>query len=263
MHDPMKTKVFTAEGAIAARRIVKIGAADGGALQAAGSTIPFLGIADSLGAASGARCDVHTHGYADVVYGGVVAYGDPLTSDANGKAVKAAFVAGQIVHIIGFAMVAGVADDIGSLLITQCAYANESNMLVADVVVATADVKTLNATPVALLAAPGAAKALVPVMVGVHKPAGVAYDGIAAGEDLTVKYTDANGTQLVTIEATGFLDQATAQTRIAVPATPINGTNLTPTANAALVAHMLTGEVATGTSDLKFRIWYRILDTAW
>jgi hypothetical protein len=263
MHDPMKTKTFTAEGAITARRIVKVGAADGGALQAAGSTIPFLGVADSLGAASGARCDVHTHGYADVVYGGVVAYGDPLTSDANGKAVKAEFAAGQVVHIIGFAMVAGVADDIGSMRIQPCAYANESNMIVADVTIATAAVKTLNATPVELIATPGAAKAIVPVMVGVYKPAGTAYAGIADGEDLTVKYTDANGTQLVTIEATGFLDQATAQTRIATPATPINGTNLTPTANAALVAHMITGEIITGTSDLKFRIWYRILDTAW
>jgi hypothetical protein len=263
MHDPMKIKTFTAEGAITAKRIVKVGASDGGALQAAGSTIPFLGVSDSIGAASGKSCDVITHGFADVEYGGVVAYGDPLTSDSVGRAVKAEFAAGQIVHIIGFAMQAGVLGDWGSMKINHCAYANESNMIVADVTIAAADVKTLNATPKEVIAAPGATKAIVPVLVVAYKAAGTAYDGIAGGEDLALKYTDANGTQLVGVETTGFMDQATAQTRVAVVSTPVSGTNLTPTANAAIVAHMLTGEIATGTSDLKLRIWYRIVDVSW
>jgi hypothetical protein len=53
-------------------------------------------------------------GISPVVYGGAITRGDPLTSDGNGKAVKA--VAGQ--SIVGYAMISGVASDIGYCLIS-------------------------------------------------------------------------------------------------------------------------------------------------
>lgn len=126
-----------------------------------------------------------------------------------------------------------------------------------DVTITSAQLLALNATPQTVLGAPGASKAIIPLGFLVHKPAGTAYGGIAAGEDLSLKYTDASGAELAQMEATGFLDQATAQTRWAFPVTA----NLTPVANAAIVLHLLVGEIITGTSPLKVRFFYRIIPT--
>jgi hypothetical protein len=131
-----------------------------------------------------------------------------------------------------------------------------------DVTISSAELLALNATPKELVPAPGAGFALVLDSVVAYKAAGTAYAGIAAGEDISIRYTDGSGTELAEIEATGFLDQATAQTRFAYPFRAASGiSSVTPTANAALVAHMLTGEITTGDSDLKMRVYYRILPT--
>jgi hypothetical protein len=131
-----------------------------------------------------------------------------------------------------------------------------------DVTISSAELLALNATPKELVPAPGAGFALVLDSVVAYKAAGTAYAGIAAGEDISIRYTDGSGTELAEIEATGFLDQATAQTRFAYPFRAASGiSSVTPTANAALVAHMLTGEITTGDSALKLRVFYRILPT--
>jgi hypothetical protein len=137
------------------------------------------------------------------------------------------------------------------------------DILTVNKTITTAQLLALNAVPIEVIAAPGANKAIIIEDAIASKAAGTAYDGIAAGEDLALRYTDGSGTILVSIEATGFLDQTTAQCRIAskvVPGIALT-TNLTPTANAAVVAHMATGEIATGDSDLKLRIRYRVVDT--
>jgi hypothetical protein len=127
---------------------------------------------------------------------------------------------------------------------------------VRKVVVPTASVLALNATPYTLVPAPGAGKMLVFKSMTVHKPAGTAYAGIAVGEDLAVKYTDASGAQVNTsLETTGFLDQTTAQTRITRPIV----TEYTPVVNAALVLHLLVGEITTGDSDLICTVDYDIV----
>lgn len=111
-------KNYTAEAAIAAYRIVKFGAADGGILQAAAATDKLVGITDRLAAAvSGDRIDVVRSGIAEVEYGGAVAAGDLLSADASGRAIVAAAAAGSNVRFIGVAEVAGVLGDIGSLMI--------------------------------------------------------------------------------------------------------------------------------------------------
>lgn len=123
------------------------------------------------------------------------------------------------------------------------------------VTVTPAQVLASNATPVTLVAAPGSSKVLEFVSAIVHKPAGTAYAGIAAGEDLAIKYTDASGAQVNTsLETTGFLDQTTAQTRL----TRQIGTEYTPVANAPLVAHLLVGEITTGNSPLYLTVHYRV-----
>jgi hypothetical protein len=129
-----------------------------------------------------------------------------------------------------------------------------------DVVIPAASVLTLNATPVTLVPAPGANLGLVFEGATIHKPAGTAYAGIAAGEDLSVKYTNAAGAEVGEAETTGFLDQATAQTRYVRPHTAASLiSSVTPVANSPLVAHMLAGEITTGDSPLHIRIHYRIV----
>lgn len=129
----------------------------------------------------------------------------------------------------------------------------------ADVLIATAAVKTLNATPVQLVAAPTAGSFLELLAIYIFlEYATTAYDGIAAGEDLTVKYTDASGGIAATIEATGFLDATADALAIGRPAI----TGVRAVQDAALVLHMLTGEIATGDSPLKIRTVYREIRSA-
>lgn len=134
----------------------------------------------------------------------------------------------------------------------------------ADKIITSAQVLALFATPITVLAAPGAGLAYVPLRMQVYKPAGTAYAGVAAGEDLVLKYTNAAGAQCSgVIETTGFLDQATAQTRVVgmQGAVTTTASDITPVDNAAVVLHLLTGEIITGTSDLVVRVWYDIITT--
>lgn len=125
--------------------------------------------------------------------------------------------------------------------------------------ITSAQLLALNATPISVVPAFGAG--LMPLVErwGAYKAAGTAYAGIAAGEDLVLKYTNGSGAVAATpIETTGFLDQATAQARWAGPLA--TGDGATPasvgTFNAALVAQLLVGEITTGTSDLIIVVHY-------
>ena len=118
---PGLTLNYLAAGAIAARRIVKHGAADGAALQAAATTESFIGVSTNIPAASGERVDVYREGVVPVEYGGEVARGAPLTSDADGKAITAAPTAAALAQVIGYAEVSGSAGDIGSVHLSRCA----------------------------------------------------------------------------------------------------------------------------------------------
>lgn len=106
---------FKAEAAVAAYRILKFGAADGQVLQAAAATDKLVAVSTDIAAALNERCDGTQVGIADVEYGGAVARGDPLTSDAVGRAVVAAPGAGSNVRIIGVAQMSGVLGDIGQV----------------------------------------------------------------------------------------------------------------------------------------------------
>lgn len=121
----------------------------------------------------------------------------------------------------------------------------------------------LNATPQTVLAAPPTGFTNVFVGAAIYKPAGTAYAGVAAGEDLVFKATNAAGQQVSSvIETTGFLDQATAQLRWVGPtgSTSTTAADVTPIA-AALVLHLLVGEIITGDSNLIVWTYYRRLPT--
>jgi hypothetical protein len=136
--------------------------------------------------------------------------------------------------------------------------------LYEDKIITSAQVLALFTTPITVIAAPGAGLAIVPLRMQLYKPAGTAYAAVAAGEDLVLKYTNASGAQCSgVVEATGFMDQATAQTRmVGMPgATGSTAGDYAPVANAAVVLHLLTGEITTGTSDLIARVWYDVITT--
>ncbi len=127
-------------------------------------------------------------------------------------------------------------------------------MKVADVLISSAQLLALNATPQTLVAAPGAGVYLELVRAYLLLDYGTtAYDGIAAGEDLQIKYTDGSGPAAsAAIETTGFLSATADALAIALPAdSPV------AVANAALVLHLLSAEIATGDSPLKVRTIYR------
>lgn len=133
-----------------------------------------------------------------------------------------------------------------------------ATQLVADVTLTTEQVLALHATPITCIAAPGAGKIIVvDSVLGMLDFDSVAYDGIAAGEDLALKYTDDSGATIATLETTGWLDQGEDALQYATPAASVK-----PVANAPIVANLLTDEIASGDSPVKLRIWYRVLPSA-
>lgn len=116
--NPTLTKTFVAGAAIAKRRIVKLGSADGVVVQAtATATDALMGVAAEIDAANGGRVDVHMAGIAEVEYGGSVTRGALLKADTDGKAVAAAPAGGTNNRVIGVATVSGASGDVGLVLI--------------------------------------------------------------------------------------------------------------------------------------------------
>jgi len=110
------TLALTALTAIGAALIVTRSSDTEVALAGAGETGFLAGVSDKGGdVAIGERADIHALGVVPVIYGGNVAIGDPLTSDASGKAIVAAPAAGVHAGIVGFAAMAGEADDMGAV----------------------------------------------------------------------------------------------------------------------------------------------------
>src|SRR5260221_8513962 len=112
-------KNFYAETAVGANLIVKYGSADDKVVLAAAVGDKLLGISEYVPGALGERIDITMHGIGDLILGGAVTRGDPITTDANGKGVTAAPGAGVNNRIIGVAMASGVLNDIIPVLISQ------------------------------------------------------------------------------------------------------------------------------------------------
>lgn len=119
MTNPMLTKNYRAEAAVAKRRIVKLGAADGAVVVGAAATDLIFGVSAEIDAAITERVDVHVVGVAEVEFGGTVTRGAAVTTDATGRAVAAAPGAGVNNRIIGFALVSAVVGDVAPVLLSQ------------------------------------------------------------------------------------------------------------------------------------------------
>ncbi len=167
-------------------------------------------------------------------------------------------------------MLRGIAD----LIRSQSQYANVANLADTNsagvpycrrTVITTAELLALNTTVKELVPAPGAGKVLIPTKwLWFLDYNSVAYDGIAATEDIAVRYTNSSGQVQTAVESIGFLDQTADTLRATMPASTLATAVVerTPVANAALVAHMSTGNIATGNSDLIVWTWYNIATLA-
>lgn len=114
---PGCSRNYTADAAVPARRIVKFGSADHHVVVASAATDLLIGVSELGCTAADDRLDIIKDDIALIEYGGTITRGQPLTSDAVGRAVVAAPGAGSNVRIIGFAEVSGVIGDIGEVFI--------------------------------------------------------------------------------------------------------------------------------------------------
>src|SRR3972149_3355516 len=83
-----------------------------------------------------------------------------------------------------------------------------------DVQLTNAQMLALRATPISLVPAPGAGWALVVDLVHMFFDSAAAYTETV--DNLVVEY--ASGADIMTVETTGFIDQATDQVRLQAPA---------------------------------------------
>lgn len=134
-------------------------------------------------------------------------------------------------------------------------------VITTDTLILAAAVKTLKASPVAIIAAPGAAKYTEFLGCLVYLDAGSTGFTDAAGEDMAFSYTNAAGKEVgPRIDGTEL--DGTTDVMIWIP--PIGGSIATPAvgafamvANAAIVAHILVGEWADGDGDISIRALHR------
>jgi hypothetical protein len=111
-------KQYIAETAVGGNLCVKSGSTDDFVGPGTAATDFLMGVSGNVPGSAGERIDIAKEGIADVLYGGTITRGQPLTSDASGRAVAAAPAAGSNNRIIGFAEVSGVLGDIGSVLLS-------------------------------------------------------------------------------------------------------------------------------------------------
>lgn len=208
------------------------------------------------------EAQVAVAGVVKVIAGGTLVPGDLVNVSAAGKAV----VASSTYFIMGEVLVGGNDGQIVSVLLRPVAQSGtvivteDSTLQSATVTVSSAELLALNATPKTLIAAPGAGYAnVVDSAVLFLDYNSAAYDGVAGGEDLEIRYTNGSGQLLNTIETTGFLTATSDQVRYVQFG---SATYITPVENAAVVLDLASGEIATGNSPLKVKIYYRVVPTA-
>jgi hypothetical protein len=139
---------------------------------------------------------------------------------------------------------------------------NMDEFLVAEsavVEISAAELSALYTTPKEIIAAPAFDGLAIivdeAIMVTVAPEEGEVGHAVAEGEDLVLRYEDANGGIAATCEATGFIDQTTAQTRLF--GSP--GTAVTPLAKKAIVLHLTAGNPdANGTMSAKIKVRYHL-----
>ncbi len=181
---------------------------------------------------------------------------------ADGITNAGTFTQGGAVTVTGAASVSTDMTASNSLILG----AGLHQALVVSTGVTATEMQTLYATPVRMIAAPGANFAIVFLdAVVLYDRVGAGYDDVGATEDLVFAYTSTTGVIVAEIETTGFVSETNDELRVVYAHTAANGTDssrvLTP--NAPLVIALLVGEVysAAGDSPLDIVIHYKIVAT--
>ena len=139
-------------------------------------------------------------------------------------------------------------------------YSGVVQYAIQDTYISSAAVKTLNATPVAIVSEV-AGYNILPIEFMIYMDYGAAaYDGIGAEEDLEIRYNSATGTLVALFETTGWLDSTSDEVRWHLP---FSSGAVEPIPSATLKVRMRTGEVATGDAPLKIRTIYRLVPNSW
>lgn len=120
MNSPTLIKTYVAGAAVRARRFAVFGASDTEMIEATGAGGLIIGVFEKVDAAQGDRLDVVHSGITELVLGGPVTRGGPLTSDANGAGIAAAPAAGANARVGAFALASGVAGDIIPAFVQPC-----------------------------------------------------------------------------------------------------------------------------------------------
>jgi hypothetical protein len=120
-----------------------------------------------------------------------------------------------------------------------------------DVTLTTAQILALNTTPITLIPAPGASQVLILQGVyGINVFNSVAYVSAA----LEFRYTNGSGTKLAELTS-GFVQSAST----ALAAVNVAVAQMTPVANAPLVAFVGTANPTTGNGSIKLRLYYKLV----
>jgi len=133
-------------------------------------------------------------------------------------------------------------------------FSNYPKFLEVKTVISSTQLLALDATPVTLVS-PTLSSSCIPILYSyaIDKPAGTAYAAIAAGDDMQIETS--GSVSHISIETTGFLDQATRQRRSGRVGASFSPVQLTEAFGLALRIRLL-GPITTGTSPLLLTITY-------
>ena len=135
---------------------------------------------------------------------------------------------------------------------------DETTVMIASGTIANAAVRTLNATPVNVISAPGAGKFIRVLScywrLNYSAPA---FDAAAAGDTLVLRSENGSGPILTDDVAGNTIGAASGNYEVIVAASA----EQVVSANKAIVAHITTGEwyAAAGGSSLTYKVYYQIL----
>ena len=133
-----------------------------------------------------------------------------------------------------------------------------SSLNYVEVTIPSASVLTLRATPVTIVAAPGASNVVLPVYGGIF----LTYNSVAYTEstaNLALKWTNGSGAQVSqTVEMTGFIDQTASMTTNIMGKIDCIAAQASASVNQPLVLHNLgAAEFGnSGNSALVVKLWY-------